>query len=237
MKHIILVAATEFEILPFLSYCKKNLGIYEDHIFTNGESYIHILITGVGIANTTYCLTRYLTQWEGLITDKPAIVLQAGIAGAFNRELILGEVVEVISETWGDLGVSESDGQFTDVFEMGLLSPENFPYRQGRCWRSGPPFAKDLRQVTGLTVNRVSGEAKEIAAISTKYPCDIETMEGAAFFQVCLLEKVYFTALRAISNYVTPRNKAEWEISLAIDNLNELLIQLLCTPAKLPVLP
>ena len=232
MHHVILVAATEFEMLPFLNYCKKNLGVYEDHIFTTGDTYIHILITGVGITNTTYYLTRYLTQWSGLIAEKPTLVVQAGIAGAFDRTLSLGEVVEVSSETWGDLGVTEADGSFTDVFEMGLLSPGEFPYNEGRLLRSGQALSDKLRQVSGLTVNRVSGEAVEITALRSKYPCDIETMEGAAFFQVCLLEKVTFTALRAISNYITPRNKAEWEISLAIDNLNERLIQLIIQPSK-----
>ena len=99
MHHVILVAATEFEMLPFLNYCKKNLGVYEDHIFTTGENYIHILITGVGITNTTYYLTRYLTQWSGLIAEKPSLVVQAGIAGAFDQTLSLGEGVEVSSET------------------------------------------------------------------------------------------------------------------------------------------
>lgn len=225
MKHIILVAATEFEILPFLQYCKTNLGVYEDHIYSKGESFIHVIITGVGIANTTYYLTKYLSVWDALINVKPELVIQVGIAGSFDSNLTIGEVVEVESEAWGDLGVSSADGSFTDVFELGLLSPETPPFKNSRLYQSGGPLDVNLKQVKGLTVNRVSGELKEINAIHSKYQCDIETMEGAAFFQVCLIEKLNFTAIRAISNYVEPRNKDNWNIALAIDNLNAFIIE------------
>ena len=38
-------------------------------------------------------------------------------------------------------------------------------------------------------------------------------MEGAAFFYVCLKEKVNFFQIRAISNFVEKRNKKNWEIN------------------------
>ena len=44
---------------------------------------------------------------------------------------------------------------------------------------------------------------------------------------VCLLEKVNFVHIRAISNYVEPRNKEGWDIPLALDNLSEFLVKLL----------
>jgi futalosine hydrolase len=44
-------------------------------------------------------------------------------------------------------------------------------------------------------------------------------MESAAFFYVCLSQKVPFAALRAISNKVEVRNKAAWNIPQAVQNL------------------
>jgi futalosine hydrolase len=52
-------------------------------------------------------------------------------------------------------------------------------------------------------------------------------MEGAAFHYVCLTEKVPFLQLRAVSNYVGERNKKNWNIKLAIENLNKATIEVL----------
>ena len=48
----------------------------------------------------------------------------------------------------------------------------------------------------------------------------------AAFFQTCLTEGVAFTQIRAISNFVEPRNRENWKMQEAIQNLNEVLIEL-----------
>ena len=45
-------------------------------------------------------------------------------------------------------------------------------------------------------------------------------MEGAAFFQVCNTFNVPCIQIRAISNKVEHRNKDNWNLPLAIKNLN-----------------
>ncbi len=55
----------------------------------------------------------------------------------------------------------------------------------------------------------------------------METMESAGVFYVCLMEKVNFLAIRAISNFVEPRNKEAWNIPLAIANLNRVLFEII----------
>jgi len=52
-------------------------------------------------------------------------------------------------------------------------------------------------------------------------------MEGAAFFYVCLQEKAPFIQIRSISNYVGEQDKSKWEISLAVKNLNNVLLDIL----------
>jgi futalosine hydrolase len=54
-------------------------------------------------------------------------------------------------------------------------------------------------------------------------------MEGATFFYICCREKIPFLALRAISNKVEPRNKSNWDIMLALNNLSEILDDLILT--------
>jgi futalosine hydrolase len=45
-------------------------------------------------------------------------------------------------------------------------------------------------------------------------------MEGAAMFYVCLLAGVPFLELRAVSDVVGPRDKAQWDIPGAVAALN-----------------
>jgi futalosine hydrolase len=59
--------------------------------------------------------------------------------------------------------------------------------------------------------------------LQSRFSPDIETMESAAFFYVCLQEKIPFLALRAISNKVEPRDKSKWNIPLAMQNLSNVL--------------
>ncbi|MNH40683.1 Futalosine hydrolase [compost metagenome] len=59
-----------------------------------------------------------------------------------------------------------------------------------------------------------------IAKALKLFPAEVESMEGAAFFYVCLSEGVKCVQLRSISNYVERRNRESWNIPLAIKNLN-----------------
>ena len=136
-------------------------------------------------------------------------------------------MVHVIAETTGDLGVEETDGRFSDVFELNLLDVNQSPYINGRLYNTASSDSEFLASVRGLTVNKVHGTAESIKKIIEKYQPDVESMEGAAFFFACLQAKVPFMEIRAISNFVEPRNKENWNIPLAIDNLNKVVGELL----------
>jgi futalosine hydrolase len=82
------------------------------------------------------------------------------------------------------------------------------------------PFdLKNIETASGITVDTASGEQSQIEKRIKMFDADIETMEGAAFFYVCLSEKIPFFEIRTISNYIEPRNKSKWNIPLAIENL------------------
>ena len=52
-------------------------------------------------------------------------------------------------------------------------------------------------------------------------------MEGAAFAHACTLSGVKYLQIRALSNYVEPRNKLNWKIDQSIINLNNVLEELI----------
>ena len=81
-----------------------------------------------------------------------------------------------------------------------------------------------LPKVKAITVNKVHGNAASIAKALTYFKPQTESMEGASVFYACQMSNIKCLQVRAISNYVTPRNKENWKIGLAIDNLNKWLI-------------
>ena len=211
--NVLVVAATEGEVLLFKNYIESMAGN------TAGETLISLLITGVGGIAATYSITK------ALLSNNYDFALQAGVGGSFNKEIQLGEVVQVMSERYGDLGAEGHDA-YLDIFDMGLIAADAAPHTAGKLPAPGlPAFEKcQLRKVSGLTINMVSGNERTIAHRAQKYNCDIESMEGAAFHYVCLLQGVPFAQVRAISNYVTPRDKSQWKMKEAVENLNEWLV-------------
>jgi futalosine hydrolase len=55
-------------------------------------------------------------------------------------------------------------------------------------------------------------------------------MEGAAFMSACLIHKVPFAQVRAVSNMVERRNKASWRMAEAIRNLAVAALRILDQP-------
>lgn len=219
---ILLCAATPFEIAPALQWLEENCPIREDGFFEKNELAVFPLITGVGMVSTTFQLCRALLQ------HRPDLALNAGIAGAFDRNIQQGAVLNVVTERFGDLGVEEADGRFTDLFELGFIEQNTPPFIHGLLRNPAAEQAAFLPVAHGFTVNKVSGAQASIAAIREKHPdVQVETMEGAAFFYACLLSEVPFLEIRGISNYVEPRNREAWDLPLAIDNLNRVLVEMM----------
>src|SRR5262249_18472991 len=106
----------------------------------------------------------------------------------------------------------------------GLVDANEFPFENGRLVNLHPPASATLRKlvaVEGITVNTAHGNEDSIAAIRRRQKPQIESMEGAAFLYACMIHKVPFAQVRAVSNVVERRNRAAWNIPLAIRNLGE----------------
>jgi|SRR2546428_3020448 len=195
---LLVVTATKAEVQPFI----------------NSHPNADVLITGVGMIATTYQLTKHLAQ-------KPYdLIINAGIAGTFDRSIELGEVVQVISEEIPELGADDDD-RFVSLTDLGFMDPNRFPFKNGKLINDFK--LENLKQLNGVTVNTVNGNETSIKKLVERCHPDVESMEGAAFFYVCLQEKIKFLQIRSISNYIEKRNRAKWNIPLAIKNLNEYL--------------
>ncbi len=221
---ILLVSATIFEIAPTLNWLEEHFAVNELGVFQRKDLSVFPLITGVGSTPTAFHVGQFLAQ------NQPDLAINAGIAGAFDQNFQLGDVLNVTTERFGDLGVEEADGRFTDLFELGLLEKNTPPFVNGLLRNPAGEQGSFLPPANGLTVNKVHGSPASVAAVQAKYPdAQVESMEGAAFFYACLLAKIPFLEIRSISNYVEARDRDKWDIPLAINNLNRTLVAMLDT--------
>ena len=202
---ILVIAATKKEIEPFNADNKK----------------AEILITGIGVPATIYNLQKHLAK------NSCDLVIQAGIAGAFNTNNKLGNVVVIKQDIFADIGMEEKEN-FTSIFHSDLMNGNEYPYTEGWLVNFNPLlFNSTLTVVNSVTVNKVSDSQLQKDELERYFAPQTESMEGAAFHYVCLQEKVPFLQLRSISNYVGERNKNNWKINEAITNLNEALNKLI----------
>ncbi|KAA3635671.1 MAG: futalosine hydrolase [Bacteroidetes bacterium] len=221
MQKLLIVSATSFEITPLEDFLKSNFRQTGNYRYVHDQMEVSLLITGVGLPLTAYALGRMLGS------ENFDLVVNAGIAGAFNRKLNIGDVVQVVEDQFADIGVEEADGSFSSVHTMGLIELNQPPFIHGKLINESAKAFDFLPKATAISVNKVHGNEVSIKKIQELYTADLETMEGAAFFYVCLLESVSFLQLRSVSNYVESRNKENWDIPLAINNLNDVLKQLI----------
>lgn len=227
---ILFVAATYGEVAPLLQYLGVNKEPAQNCVQLQYRHFdIEVLITGAGMVHTTFHLSRLLFQ------KNYDLAINVGIAGSFDKKLDIGDVVCVQSQIFGDLGAEDKDS-FIPIAEMVFFDENQFPYQNGVLFGGEEkaisksvvffPILKKLALVSSITVNRVLGKKSSIEEVKKIFNPNIESMEGAAFFYACLMSKQDFVELRAISNYVEIRNKANWNIPLAVKSLNQLLIKM-----------
>jgi len=216
---LLVAAATTFELEPLQQFLEQRFQQVEENHYRRESLEISICITGIGSMQTAFNLA------ESIAAFNPHFCLQAGVAGAFDRNLPLGELVIVQEEVLGDLGV-EDNGRFRDMFDIGLMDAQERPFINKKLINtfSDFPLRLNLPFVSALTVNTVSGTETTISSRAEHYACALESMEGAAFHYVCLKKKIPFLQVRSISNYVEPRDKSRWKMKEAIEKLNSWLI-------------
>ncbi|NTV85060.1 MAG: hypothetical protein HGA23_12315, partial [Bacteroidales bacterium] len=157
------------------------------------------------------------------------LAINLGIAGSFDYFLEMGFVVNVTQDQFADLGFEEKDAFFT-LGEKELLNEDSFPFT-GEILRSLGNFEIDVVEslipVKAITVNTLHGTHENIQKVKNSFKCEIETMAGAAFFYVCLMEKIPFLQIRAVSYFIEIRKVDNWNLPLALGNLTATVLEIL----------
>jgi futalosine hydrolase len=221
---ILVVAATAAEVAPFASRLRHSSNRTSRLVRYSGADHeVDILVSGVGMVATAAWTSRELAR------ERYELALNLGVCGSFNRALVPGMVVHVVSDCIAELG-AEDGSAFLTVQQLRLLGENEFPYEQARLVNAAPPPLRalaGLRTAHGITVNTVHGSEPSITRVTERFNPDVETMEGAGFMYAALIHGVPFAQIRAVSNVVERRNRGAWQLDLAIRELGETAWRLL----------
>lgn len=167
-----------------------------------------MLQTGVGKAAAAAALAQRLA------TDRIAAVVAFGVAGSYPgpHAPLLGELVIVDRETFGDEGVETPEG-FATLGDLGLGDDAAIEADVALVRRASAVLG--VRAVSGATVSTCSGTDARARALAQRTGALVETMEGAAIALACRRFDVPWVQLRAISNRTGDRDRGGWDLPRA----------------------
>ncbi|MFZ6674824.1 hypothetical protein [Undibacterium sp. Xuan67W] len=172
---------------------------------------VHTIISGVGLTATT------MATLKAIQSDQPDILILAGIAGVYEHSsLKLFDVVLIESELEADLGFFTANG-FVHMAHLPIAMEFE---RRHTLHCPHVPVHTPFKRATSLSLNAALAPFVDTSNV------DIENMEGAAFFHVCLVENQRFLELRAISN-MAKIGDDNWDMTTSVQALTDGLHKLI----------
>ncbi len=222
MKLLLCVSSLN-DIKGFFESFSASLQVHSSFKFLHSTKILHhevdVLETGVGVYQTTYKLTRVLTQ------QKYHLALKVGFGNSYKEEIAIGSVLNIVNEKPGDFGMM-LHGEWKDHYDLNLINREDVPHLRGGFINLANAYMDvfvPFKKVVGVTVNNYS-DKETFLLCKEKYKADCETGDGLGFVYPCLFEKQSFYQLCVIE-----RNLATGEENFeeAKQVLNTTLIDLL----------
>ena len=110
-------------------------------------------------------------------------VINAGICGSFNRDIPIGEVLNINTDCLPETGAEDGE-HFLSIIDLKLLDQDEFPFFGGKLVNDSvfeSSLINGLTIASGATVNTVHGNTSSINTFLARHKVDVESMEGAAF--------------------------------------------------------
>lgn len=177
--------------------------------FFRPRPHVELLVTGIGPVEAAAAVSRALAQ------SSYDYVINAGIAGAFDRHAEVGDAVVVSDdflqldlETGAALALPEGlrvvDRAASDLVLVDRLVEQGF------------------RSVRGITVPRVTA-TDETAAKLAALGAGVESMEGFAVLRAAEIAGVPAVEVRGISNVVCERSRSRWDFAAGVRGAERIL--------------
>ncbi len=194
------------------------------------------LISGIGKTNASRGTTFLVEKFS------PGIIIHIGVGGAYPLSgLRAGDIAVAEKEIYGDEGVLLKDGfHAAEMIGIPFLVkaqknyfnefPQNKKLLKMAVRISRVTFHASritVRSGPFVTLSTCTGTVRRAKEIEKKFHAICENMEGAAVAHVCMSCGIPMVEIRGISNIVGERNKKKWNISLAAENCQQVVLELL----------
>lgn len=226
---------TEFKLKK-----KKNFSIG-----SAGNNKIMHIASGIGKTNAAHAATVLILEFS------PDLIINFGIGGAYpSAGLGLGDIAIAEKEVYGDEGLLLEGGfQTTGAIGIPFLKKgrkkyfNEFPLDKSLLTKAmdifkrqlyfPPPLLKErarginIKSGAFVTVSAITGTDNRARELEKRFSAICENMEGAAVAHVCTMYGIPMLEIRGISNVVETRDKSKWEIKLAAENCQRIVLHLI----------
>ncbi|MGH7737565.1 MAG: hypothetical protein ACREMP_06830 [Candidatus Tyrphobacter sp.] len=168
-----------------------------------------ILVTGIGPVEAAAHVARALAR------SAYELVVSAGVAGAYDRDLEIGSGVVVAQETL-ELNAENGDALSLPA-ERSLVQ-----HATSDVDCVNRLVARGFRSVRGVTSARVTA-TDATAQRMLSLGAQIESMEGFAVLRAAALAGVPAVEVRGISNYACERSRSQWDFAAGVRGLAAVL--------------
>lgn len=193
-----------------------------------------LLNTGIGKVNAAHSATCVIERF------RIRHIINLGVGGAYpGSGLKIGDVVTASKEIYGDEGVYASRRveslkrigiPLVDTGEKKYFNefPLN-PLPSSLYRKRGEVEEKDINVKHGnfVTVSAATGTNRRAIEFEKRFNAVCENMEGAAIAHVCAIYKILMLEIRGISNIAGVRDKRKWDLELAAENCQKLVLTII----------
>lgn len=169
-----------------------------------------VVVAGIGPAAAAAATA------DALATSRYDVVISAGICGAFPGTASIGDIVIATQIVAADLGADSPEG---------FLSASDLEWTS-TCFDVPADLVASVRgklpaAVAGpvLTVSTVTGTHDRACALANRFRPVAEAMEGWGVVEAARRHDLPVVEVRTVSNVVGIRDKATWDIPLALSAL------------------
>lgn len=201
-------------------------------------------ISSIGKTNAAHAATLLIQNYS------PRLVINFGIGGAYpSSGLKVGDIAVATKEIYADEGVWLKDGFHTaEVIGIPFLVKgrrkyfNEFPLDKRLIKKavkaSNPVTCLRLRRMSldtkiklgsFVTVSTCTGTLKQARELEKRFNAICENMEGAAIAHICAIYRTPMVEIRGISNIIEDRDTGKWDLKLAAENCQKVVMELLKT--------
>lgn len=239
-----LISAVPLEGTIILRHMKKihenvpyGLTLYKYKGRIQDKSVIYI-VSGIGKTNASRGTTLLIEKFS------PCLIVNFGVGGAYpSSGLKIGDIAVAEKEIYGDEGIYLKNGFHTaEAIGIPLLVKARRRYfnkfqldkklldkalKSSNLVTRHSSLVTHVKSGTFVTLSTCTGTLKRAKELEKTFHAICENMEGAAVAHVCTLYEIPMVEIRGISNVVEDRDKKKWNLKLASENCQKVVIEFL----------